>query len=155
MKSEIFKSQRFFIPKKYFFIPSKLFSYSEIFFHTFKMFFIPCIFFSYPFTNISYLKKNSFIPVKLFSSCAYFFIPFFQILYAPRKTVSYCLKKFHTFEFFFIPCISFHTKHKHFVLYAWYFIPSGQVSIPHATNFILISFSTHLIASMYIYLQLK
>jgi len=45
-------------------------------------------------------------------------------------------------------CISFHTKDKHFVPWAWYFIPSGQVFIPHATNFTLISFSTHLIASL-------
>ena len=45
--------------------------------------------------------------------------------------------------------LSFHTKHKHFVPWAWYFIPSGQVFIPHATNFILIiSFSTLLIARL-------
>ena len=50
--------------------------------------------------------------------------------------------------FCFIPCILFHTKHKNFVPYAWYFILNGQVSIPHATNFILISFSTHFIASL-------
>jgi hypothetical protein len=53
--------------------------------------------------------------------------------------------------------LSFHTKHKYFVPWAWYFIPSGQVFIPQTTNFILISFSTHLIARLivHIHLQLK
>jgi hypothetical protein len=67
-------------------------------------------------------------------------------------------KKFHTFIqqfhtlwklFLLHTVLSFHTKHKHFVPWAWYFIPSGQVFIPHATNFILIiSFSTLLITRL-------
>ncbi len=31
--------------------------------------------------------------------------------------------------FGFMSCISFHTKHKHFVPWAWYFIPSGRINI--------------------------
>ena len=101
--------------------------------------------------------ENNFIPWSLFHTLKTFFIPLY-INFIPLKFVSYLENFFHTFiqqfhtlwNFFLLfTVLSFHTKHKHFVPWTWYFIPSGQVFIPHATNFILIiSFSTLLIARL-------
>jgi hypothetical protein len=51
---EICKNWFFFIPKRYFFIPSKTISYLEIFFHTFEFFVTPFNFF--------HTLKTFFIP---------------------------------------------------------------------------------------------
>jgi hypothetical protein len=75
----------------------------------------------------------------------------FKFLFSYLKNFFHTpIQKFHTLWklVLFYAVLSFHTEHKYFVPWSWYFIPSGQVFIPPTTNFILISFSTHLIARL-------
>ena len=84
-----------------------------VFFHTQKVLF--------------HTLENNFIPWSLFHTLKTFFIPLY-INFIPLKFVSYLenffhtfMQQFHTLWIFFLlfTVLSFHTKHKHFVPWAW------------------------------------
>ncbi len=113
--------------------------------HTLEMFFI--LFFFIP-LNFFLYRANCFDTfIKKFHTMYKLFHNFEFVFSYPLNLFSYPANvfhilsvngKFHT-HLIFIPST------RHLIPCAWCFIPSNQVFIPHATNFILISFSTLLL----------
>jgi hypothetical protein len=111
-----------------------------VFFHTQKVLFYTWNFlFSYPRVwNGKFAKLVFFHTRKVLFHTWNFYFHTFKFLFSYLKNFFHTpIQKFHTLWklFLFHVVLSFHTKHKHFVAWAWYFIPSVQVFIPHATNF--------------------
>jgi hypothetical protein len=106
-------------------------------------------FFSYP--NGTFSDHKIFL--KFFIPLYNNFIPCEISFSDPKKNLTFFIPFYNNFipcETGFVSCCAFISyQAQAFRTMSLYFIPSGQVFIPHATNFILIiSFSTHLIARL-------